>query len=129
MHKENKLRMASGMLVIALLLSSLALLPGTTVKGASADNQISFNVVDSETISGMNAVINDPGQQDGKVLSRICEERTQQANSCDVSESMPHQCTQRAVVTSPFEPIVEGVLIRARRIPFEAHLTICIHVN
>jgi PKD repeat protein len=51
--------MASGMLVIALLLSSLALLPGTTVKGASADNQISFNVVDSDgnNITGVQAVL------------------------------------------------------------------------
>lgn len=59
MHKENILKMASGMLVLALLLSSLALLPGATVKGATADNQISFNVIDSggTNITGVQAVL------------------------------------------------------------------------
>lgn len=59
MHKENKWKLASGMLVLALLLSSLALLPGTTVEGASADNKISFNAVDSDGIPvvGVQAVL------------------------------------------------------------------------
>ncbi|MDD1768520.1 MAG: hypothetical protein LUQ55_00880, partial [Methanomassiliicoccales archaeon] len=58
MHKENKWKLASGMLVIALLLSSLALLPGATVKGASASYQISFNAVDSDgSVAGVQATL------------------------------------------------------------------------
>jgi PKD repeat protein len=47
------------MLVLALLLSSLALLPGTTVKGASVSNQISFNAVDGvgNPVVGVQAVL------------------------------------------------------------------------
>lgn len=59
MRTQTKWKMASGMLVLTLLLSSLAFLPGTTVEGASDGNKISLNAVDGvgSPISGVQAVL------------------------------------------------------------------------